>query len=90
MLDKTNEGNNVKKVTIDKYKDFRLQYVHEIEDLVNMYYHDIHEDDSCELSKLSPIDILAGLELIKLRFYCKVTREGFNRRILREEKKNEK
>jgi hypothetical protein len=90
MKDETKKKNSLKKASIEKYVDFKLQYLHEIEDLVNMYYHEVQEGESCKQYILSPIDILAGLELIKLRFYCKVTTEGVDRRILMEGEKNEK
>jgi len=67
--------NNAEKVTLRQYRDNKSRYLHELEDIVDMYYQERNETETQGLPKLYPLDIIAGLELIKLRFYCRFSTE---------------
>jgi len=54
----------------------RMQLANQLSDIINEYYNQILKERSYGLSTLKPIDIIAVLELLKLKFFCDYTRNN--------------
>jgi len=54
---------------LEEIKEIKIELANEIEAIIEKYLEKYGETDSFNLNKLAKIDIIAVLELVKLRFF---------------------
>ena len=71
---------------IHETRELKIKFIQELQDIIDRYYADILKNDTKKYPTLAPLDIISGLEFLKLNFYQDHTLRCIKRR----EEQNEK